>query len=186
MTLPDLTPHIKAAELVEILGCDRLRADLFVVPINMALERYGIAERRGRVAHFIAQVGHESGRLRHVREIWGPTAAQARYEARADLGNTQPGDGFRFRGRGLIQITGRGNYAICGSALGLDLESNPRLLETPLYAALSAGWYWHARGLNRYADEGRPRTITRRINGGLNGISDRLAILDRARQVLLA
>ena len=84
-----------------------------------------------RVAAFIAQIGHESGQLKYVKEIWGPTAAQARYEGRADLGNTVAGDGSKYRGRGLIQITGRANYKACGEALSLDLTNYPELLEKP-------------------------------------------------------
>ena len=78
-----------------------------------------------RVAAFIAQIGHESGQLVYAREIWGPTPAQAKYEGRKDLGNTVPGDGFKYRGRGLIQITGRANYAACGEPLGLDRINQP-------------------------------------------------------------
>lgn len=137
-----------------------------------------------RVAAFIAQIGHESGQLRYVRELWGPTAAQARYEGREDLGNTTPGDGFRFRGRGLIQVTGRANYMECGEALGLDLISQPELLEQPEWAAKSAAWFWSTRGLNGLADAGAFDKITRRINGGRNGLAERLDFYDRAKRVL--
>ena len=119
-----------------------------------------------------------------MKEIWGPTKAQARYEGRADLGNTQPGDGSKFRGRGLIQITGRSNYKTCGEALGLDLITQPELLEKPQHACMSAVWFWATRGLNTLADEGKFDTITSRINGGLNGLADRQALYARALKVL--
>lgn len=137
-----------------------------------------------RMAAFIAQIGHESGQLQYVREIWGPTAAQLRYEGRADLGNTVTGDGSRYRGRGLIQITGRANYAACGEALGIDLINHPELLEQPQYACLSAAWFWAMKGLNTLADAGEFNTVTRRINGGLNGLADRLSLWVKAREVL--
>jgi putative chitinase len=137
-----------------------------------------------RVAAFLAQIGHESGQLRYVREIWGPTAAQRGYEGREDLGNTVPGDGRKYCGRGLIQITGRANYAKCGEALGLDLISHPELLELPQHAAMSAAWFWKQKGLNDLSDRDEFNTITRRINGGLNGLQDRLEIWKKAREVL--
>ncbi len=119
-----------------------------------------------------------------MKEIWGPTAAQTRYEGRADLGNTQPGDGSKFRGRGLIQITGRANYAACGEALGLDLINQPTLLELPQHAAMSAAWFWSMKDLNTLADKGDFVKITRRINGGLNGQADRQGLYDKALKVL--
>jgi len=107
-----------------------------------------------RVAAFIAQIGHESGQMIYVREIWGPTPAQVKYEGRKDPGSTFPGDGFKYRGRGLIQITGRANYAACGEGLGLDLINQPELLEQPKSACLSAAWFWATNGLNTLADSG--------------------------------
>lgn len=102
-----------------------------------------------------------------------------------DLGNTQAGDGSKYRGRGLIQITGRANYAACGESLGLNLITHPELLELPEYAAMSAAWFWKQNGLNDLADRDQFNTITRRINGGLNGLQDRLDIWSRARAVLV-
>ncbi len=133
---------------------------------------------------FLAQVGHESGGLHWLREIWGPTATQQRYEGRADLGNTQPGDGSKFRGRGLIQTTGRSNYEATGDALGLPLLDHPELLETPTNAARSAAWFWKSHGLNDLADEGDFMRITRRINGGLNGYDKRVALYEQAQGVV--
>lgn len=134
-----------------------------------------------RVAHFLAQIGHESGSLRHAQEI----ASGQAYEGRRDLGNTFPGDGQRFKGRGLIQLTGRANYTAYGNAIGRDLLANPTLVATdPALAVDVACWFWEARGLNALADADDIDRVTRRINGGLNGIVDRLAILKRARDVL--
>ena len=158
-------------------------AGVFVPVLNTAMNRYQIVGSK-RVAAFIAQIGHESGQLRYVKEIWGPTAAQTRYEGRADLGNTQSGDGSKYRGRGLIQITGRANYKACGEALGLDLINQPELLEKPQHACMSAAWFWASRGLNTLADAGQFDAITRRINGGQNGAADRQALYARALKVL--
>lgn len=174
---------ITEQQLLQILPNAGRNAGVFVSVLNMAMNRYGIVGTL-RAAAFIAQVGHESGQLQWVREVWGPTAQQAGYEGRADLGNTVPGDGLKYRGRGLIQITGRANYAACGEALGLDLLNNPELLEQPKHVAMSAAWFWSTRGLNTLADRGEFVKITRRINGGLTGQDDRQALYDRALKVL--
>lgn len=174
---------ITEQQLLQILPNAGRNAGVFVPVLNTAMNRYGILGT-ARAAAFIAQVGHESGQLRWVREIWGPTTQQAGYEGRADLGNTQKGDGSKYRGRGLIQVTGRANYKACGDALGLDLISNPELLELPQNAAMSAAWFWSTHGLNTLADQGEFVKITRRINGGLTGQDDRQALYDKALQVL--
>ncbi|MNR09028.1 Chitinase class I [compost metagenome] len=174
---------ITQQQLLQILPNARTQAGVFVPVLNTAMQRYQIISAK-RVAAFLAQIGHESGQLQYVREIWGPTSAQRKYEGREDLGNTEKGDGSKYRGRGLIQITGRANYAACGEALGVDLISQPGLLELPQYAAMSAAWFWKQKGLNDLADQDQFNTITRRINGGLNGLKDRLDIWARARAVL--
>ena len=174
---------ITSQQLLRILPMSGVKASLFAPMLSIAMERFGIVGPK-RVAAFIAQVGHESGQLRYVREIWGPTSAQALYEGRADLGNNVPGDGFKFRGRGLIQITGRANYAACGEALGLDLVNHPELLEQPQFACSSAAWFWATNGLNPLADAGKFKTITRRINGGINGLVDRQKLWGKASLVL--
>lgn len=133
-----------------------------------------------RQAAFLAQIAHESGSLKYVREL----ASGGAYEGRADLGNTEPGDGVLFKGRGLIQITGRANYRDCGQALGLDLLDDPSALEQPENACRSAAWFWYSRKLNDLADRGDFRTITKRINGGYNGYQDRLKYYERAKKVL--
>lgn len=174
---------ITEQQLLRILPNAGRQAGVFVSVLNTAMSKYGIVTVP-RIAAFIAQIGHESSQLRHVREIWGPTAQQAGYEGRADLGNTMKGDGSKFRGRGLIQITGRANYAACGEALALDLVNHPELLEQPQHASMSAAWFWKMKGLNDLAERGQILTITRRINGGLNGIDDRLELWKKAQAVL--
>ena len=174
---------ITEQQLLQILPNAGRQAGVFVPALNVAMNKFAIVTRL-RIAAFIAQVGHESGQLVYVREIWGPTPAQAKYEGRKDLGNTVAGDGFKYRGRGLIQITGRANYAACGEALALDLINQPELLEQPKTACLSAAWFWAVNGLNTLADAGDFEKITRRINGGLNGQADRLKLWSKATAVL--
>jgi len=174
---------ITQQQLLQILPNAGAKAGVFAPALNTAMQRYQIVGTQ-RVAAFIAQIGHESGQLRYVREIWGPTPAQSRYEGRADLGNTVAGDGRKFCGRGLIQITGRANYAVCGEALGLDLINQPELLELPQHASMSAAWFWATRDLNTLADAGSFDKITQRINGGQNGADDRRALYAKAQKVL--
>ena len=175
---------ITVQQLLRILPYAGPVAGVFVPVLNTAMNRYQIVGSK-RVAAFIAQIGHESGQLKYVKEIWGPTAAQIRYEGRADLGNTQAGDGSKYRGRGLIQITGRANYKACSDALDLDLINHPELLEKTQHACMSAAWFWASRGLNTLADAGLFDAITRRINGGHNGAADRHALYARALKVLV-
>lgn len=180
---------LTAQQLQAATGCTPERAARWLPPIERACQLYDINTPR-RLAAFLAQIGHESGRLRYTREIWGQTPAQARYEGRADLGNRMAGDGRRFLGRGLIQITGRFNYRAVTTGIWLvrhdapDFERNPEQLEQPEWAALSAAWYWHSRNLSRLADAGQFETITRRINGGLNGQDERFALYGAALDAL--
>ena len=178
-----------AADLAQALGCALPLAENWGPSLTTAMDLYGI-DTPVRQAAFIAQIGHESGRLQFVLELWGPTPDQRGYEGRADLGNTQLGDGFRYRGRGLIQITGRANYSACRDGLRLvaddtpDFEVSPELLEAPRWAALSAAWYWASHGCNELADAGAFMSVTRAINGGTNGYADRLALWQQASEVL--
>lgn len=174
---------ITTQQLLQILPNAGQSAGVFVSALNTAMNHYQIVGLK-RMAVFIAQIGHESGQLKYVKEIWGPTKAQAKYEGRADLGNTVKGDGSRYRGRGLIQITGRANYEACGEALALDLINQPELLEKPQHACMSAAWFWASRGLNTLADAGSFGKITSRINGGQNGSTDRQALYAKALKVL--
>jgi putative chitinase len=174
---------MNAQTLAAALDIPLTRAALWADVLSAAMALWGI-DSDARQAAFLAQAGHESGRLIYVREMWGPTPTQRGYEGRADLGNTQPGDGMRFMGRGLIQVTGRANYVRCGAALGLDLVANPTLLEQPSNAALSAAWFWNAHNLNQFADSGDFQTLTCRINGGLNGLDDREALWASAKTAI--
>lgn len=166
-------------------------------------------------AHFIAQVGHESGGFTVTRESLNYsvdgliatfptriTRTQAEMYGRKDnqpanqqqianlvyngrLGNRlNSNDGYNFRGRGLIQITGRSNYKVCGEAIGIDLENQPATLEQDKYAALSAAWFWSWKDLNRLAEQDNVLAITRLINGGTKGIDDRQARMEKAKAVL--
>ncbi len=132
-----------------------------------------------RILMFVPQVMHEAGNGKWLQELWGPTAAQKRYEGRADLGNVQKGDGYKFRGRGWIQCTGRANYRSltewCRELIpnSPDFEVYPDLLSEPKWAAISAFWYWSQRVPLRYVDSGDVDRVTRAINGGYNGLEDR-------------
>lgn len=131
---------------------------------------------------FLAQIGHESGQLRYVEEIASGNA----YEGRKDLGNTKKGDGVMFKGRGLIQITGRANYSKLSKDLSIDFIANPYLLKEAIYAVLSAFWYWHKHNLNRFAngDEASFKILTKKINGGLNGYKNRFELWNQAKNIL--
>lgn len=153
----------------------------YLTPLNLALTAYDI-NTDNRIRMFLANVTVESGSLKYVREL----ATGAAYEGRTDLGNTQPGDGPRFKGRGLIQITGRANYAACGTALGIDLVASPELLEQPLFAAESAAWFWKTRGLNELADTGNFRLTCVRINGINRTTGDPNGYPERVRAYNLA
>lgn len=148
------------------------------------LSAHGIPDSAARLANFLGQASHETGQFRYLREVWGPTPAQRGYEGRPDLGNNQPGDGYRYRGRGIFQLTGRANYREIGASIGQPLESNPELAERPDIAVLTACRYWQSRGLNALADQGLEDTITRRINGGTNGIEERRRFVARLRGLL--
>ncbi|MCY7264489.1 glycoside hydrolase family 19 protein [Pseudomonas protegens] len=180
---------ITAQQLLQILPNAGAKAGVFVPALNAAMSKYGIVTRL-RMAAFIAQIGHESGQLQWMREL-GSDQYLSKYDTGTlakRLGNTPEADsdGQKYRGRGLIQITGRANYEACSEALFSDarLLNTPELLESPVYAALSAGWFWQRAGLNTLADKGDFLTITKRINGGTNGLEDREALYQRALEVL--
>lgn len=169
----------------------RSRLELFLEPLNAAMEEYEITTRE-RVAAFLAQVAHESMGFVHTRELWGPTPAQAQYDHRVDLGNTRPEaiviagrygstPGRFWAGHGLIQTTGYDNHCKARDALRINCVECPDLLCEPVHAARSAALFWKQNGCNEIADAGDFEKLTRRINGGLNGLQDRLAYLERAQ-----
>ena len=196
MTIPNpISPKaptlITKDQLRRGLGITAERADYWDDWLNEAMSLYGINTKK-RIAAFLAQVGHESGRLKYTSEIWGPTATQRRYEGRKDLGNIYPGDGSRFRGHGLIQTTGRFNHRRVTQrlrarfpALGVpDFEAEPTKLTLPRWAALSAADYWDMIDGNQMADTDQFTLLTRRINGGTNGLADRRSLWASMRKVM--
>lgn len=148
--------------------------------------KYNIVTAK-RLAAWLAQLAHESGGFKYLEEIWGPTRQQLRYgigKLAARLGNKGPKDGYDFRGRGWIQLTGKANYAKYGEMLGLDFIANPSLASKPDIAFLVAGLYWSEKGLNELADSGMFKAITKSINGGYNGLIQRIAYYRKAIDVL--
>lgn len=131
---------------------------------------------------FWAQMAHETGGFRWLRELGGRKYF-SKYEGKKDLGNTEPGDGYRFRGRGLIHITGRYNYKKYGKKIGLDLINDPKLASVPEVAIQIALEYWTDHNLNKYADQGNIKKVTRRINGGYNGLQDRIRYYKKLRDI---
>lgn len=161
--------------------------DLLPIGEGMAkhLPQFGLLDTPGRLANFIGQTSHESGGYRFLREIWGPTAAQRRYEFRKALGNTQPGDGKRYMGRGILQITGRANYVEMAMRTGKPLVDQPELAEQPDIAVLTACIFWRSRGINLVVDAGQEDKVTRIINGGVTGIEDRRELVAKAKALFL-
>jgi predicted chitinase len=167
-------------ELRQIMpNCAAAKRTDYLPFIQQAMEEFEITSYL-REAAFLAQLAHESGELRYMEEI----ASGAAYEGRKDLGNTQPGDGRRYKGRGPIQLTGRANYQRYGDLLGLDLVNNPTIAATPQVGFRIAGQFWKLNGLNELADQQDFRQITKRINGGYNGLVDRTMYYVRAKRVL--
>lgn len=179
--------NITLEQLTQIMPTASKKATIFIEPLNAAMEEFGINTPK-RQAAFLAQIAHESGSLRYVRELASGEAYDTGRLAER-LGNTpeDDDDGRRYKGRGLIQITGNANYRHCSHALFGDeqvLLDNPELLETPENACRSAAWFWNSRKLNELADTENFVKITIRINGGTNGLADRLVYYERARKVL--
>ena len=171
---------ITAAQLAAIMP--KCKHPEYLNNINAALAE-GSINTCLRKSAFLAQLAHESGELVYMEEL----ASGAAYEGRLDLGNTQPGDGRRYKGRGPIQLTGRSNYRAAGQALGLDLEGRPELVKTPEIGFRTSVWFWTANGLNDFADVGTLdsfRKITRKINGGTNGQAEREQYWAKAKNTL--
>lgn len=151
-----------------------------LVHLNEAMEKYQINLGVTRAQYFLAQLGHESAGFRYMEEL----ASGSNYEGRKDLGNINKGDGVKYKGRGIIQLTGRHNYRNAGKALNVDLENNPQLASNEKFASLIAGWFWNSRNLNFWSDKQDFRQVTKLINGGYNGWEDRLKYLKRAEKVI--
>lgn len=163
------------------LGCPKPEvAEALAINANVQLKLKGILDTPLRFAHFMAQCGHESGGFVYMEEI----ASGVAYEGRKDLGNTVVGDGKRYKGRGPIQLTGRANYRRIGLRLGLNLEGNPTLVSDPSIGMWCAIEYWDENNLNKYADSDDTKGLTRRINGGQNGLKDREERLARMKTLL--
>lgn len=156
------------------------RAQEMAIAATRWFPDYGVMDSPLRLAHFLAQLIHESGSFRYMEEI----ASGQAYEGRADLGNTQPGDGKRFKGRGPLQLTGRANYRSFGQRIGIDLERHPEIASLPSIGLHVALEYWKIKGLNALADADDVTAITKRVNGGLNGFDDRKAHLQRLKALV--
>jgi putative chitinase len=198
---------MNAEQLAHALHMNPAKAEEWVDAINTTFETFGI-ETPEQQASFLGQCGHESAgftalvenlnyKAESLCKVWpkrfpsleaaqpyhrNPEAiANHVYAGRMGNGDEESGDGWAYRGRGLIQLTGRDNYRACGEALGVDLESNPEYVETPMYAALSAGWFWNKNHLNNIASD--ITAVTKKINGGTHGLEDRVARTQRALEV---
>lgn len=203
---------MKTTEVLSLLGVPAARADFWGPHIASACNEFHITTPLAFAA-FIAQVAHESNLFAAVEENLNYSATALRkvfpkyyktdedakahernaraianrvYGGRMGNGDEASGDGYLYRGRGLIQLTGKANYRDAGKALGVDLVASPDLLATPLLASRSAGWYWHSRSLSEIADKGEFDVITRRINGGLNGQEHRLELYQKAQAAIKA
>lgn len=202
-----------ANTLARAAGIDADRAAIWAAPLTAAMAKFSISSPL-RQAAFLAQVGHESAGFtalsenlnysapalartwpsRYAQKDGAPNARAKALHRQPELiandtyggrnGNTEPGDGWAYRGRGLIQLTGRDNYRAAGTDLSLPLEAEPDRLLEPAIAALTAAWFWRTRNLNALADNGKTEAITRKINGGLHGLADRHERYARALQVL--
>lgn len=170
--------------LKSIVGRSKLPvADQIAPHLTTYLPAYGVGTLY-RAAHFLAQAAHESDGFRTLYEYWGPTEAQKKYEGAKRLGNTQAGDGYRFRGRGIFQLTGRANYTDMSKIVGVDLVKDPEAAADPELSVRIACIYWERRGLNALADADDVEAITKKINGGYNGLEDRKRYLKRAKEAL--
>jgi putative chitinase len=169
---------LSLSQLVACMPGSEARAPVFVECLNTAMTEFAI-DSLARQACFLAQVAHESGSLRYTLEL----ASGRDYEGREDVGNTQPGDGPKYKGRGLLQVTGRANTEACLLKLRRNIEDRA-YLETPMGASRSAAWFWDHKGLNAPADQGLFWTISKKINGGTNGLDDRIRHYVRIRKVL--
>jgi putative chitinase len=203
---------MNSEQLAQALKITPIKAEEWIDAINETFDRFDISTPE-RQACFLGQCAHESGGFTALKEnlnysaegltkVWTkrfPSLDMAQpyhrnpekiankvYADRMGNGDEASGDGFKYRGRGLIQLTGKDNYRACGDALDVDLVENPDLVSSPQYAALSAGWFWDKNKLNQFADANDMTTLTKRINGGTHGLDDRVARTQHAIDVLMA
>ena len=203
---------MNSEQLAQALKITPMKAEEWIDAINETFERFDISTPE-RQACFLGQCAHESGGFATLKEnlnysaegltkVWPkrfPSLEAAQpyhrnpekiankvYADRMGNGDEASGEGFKYRGRGLIQLTGKDNYKACGDALGVDLVDDPDLVATPMYAALSAGWFWDKNHLNNFADANDMTGLTKRINGGTHGLDDRVARTQHAVDVLMA
>lgn len=168
-----------AADLLVIMPYAGTRVDVFYGPLLAAMEEFLITTPR-RQAAFLSQIAHESAELRYTAEIADGSA----YEGRKDLGNIEAGDGKRYKGRGLIQVTGRLMYEKIEDEFALPVVANPELLELPEAAARTAGWFWKLKAINMLADADKFGSVCQRVNGGYNGLDSRIGYWLKARNQL--
>ncbi len=167
-------------DIVAVMPTAAFRCERFLPYLNRFQDEFHIGDSPLVLAHYLAQIAHESCEMRYTCEI----ASGDAYEFRSDLGNVNAGDGRRFKGRGLIQLTGRRNYTAYKEYCGYDVVRNPKLLEQPLGAVRSSMWAFVRLGCVRFAEADDVRSVTRRINGGYNGLDSRTAYLKKAKRVL--
>lgn len=185
ITIPISEPAIPSPLITEnqlhaiALNAKEGQFAVYMDALNATLQTYGITTPL-RIAHFIAQCMHESMEFTHMQEIADGSA----YEGRRDLGNTEPGDGPKFKGRGALQITGRENYQLYGTAKKMSFIANPGLVALTPYCIDVAGWYWDLHRINGIADRDNLVAVTHEINGGVRGLDQRRSYLLRAKTVL--
>lgn len=178
-------PVSYAALITKVAGHSVTLAKDLAIGIVANATAYGIDANADRMSCFLGQWCHETAGFLKMQEDGGDAYFTRKYEGRKDLGNTQPGDGARFHGRGPSMLTGRGNYRKYGTEIGLDLVTNPELAAIPSTGILIAMAFWKDRGLNAFADQRDNLTITKRINGGTNGLAQRVAYTATARSILV-
>ena len=180
-TVPDgIMGRATLTALFRHFGAKQDRAEELALSALVHFDEAELFDNKLRFAHFMAQLIHESGGFRYMEEI----ASGQAYEGRADLGNTEPGDGRRYKGRGPIQLTGRANYRTFGRMIGVDIERHPDVVALPSMGLWVGCLFWKTKGLNALADADDVRGVTRRINGGFNGLADRQKHLAEMKELL--
>lgn len=165
------------------VGVRTSRAEEFAKPLTLAMQEFGITDPIDQAA-FLANGLHETMMLRYLREIWGPTPAQLKYENRPEMGNSKPGDGYRNRGGGFIHLTWGINYEKTGKAIGVDLKNHPELIESPVVACRSAGHFWYSHNISRVLKESGFKAAVKVVNGAYNGLDKRERLFELLKKEL--